>query len=79
MSEELAYDLFSRGMLGVLHQVLAGVTIKKPATTFLFANPDTTKGDQVRGIIKSGRLNLATSIEMQMTRMSRGMSLFPDI
>lgn len=79
MSEELAYDLFSRGMLAVLHQNLVGTAIKKPQTTFLFANPDTTKGDQVRGIIKTGRLNLATSIETQMTRMSRGMSLFPDL
>ncbi|MDR1025906.1 MAG: GspE family protein, partial [Lactobacillus sp.] len=40
MSEELAYDLFSRGMLGVLHQTLSGTRDKKPTTTFLFANPD---------------------------------------
>lgn len=79
MSEDLAYDLFSRGMLGVLHQNLYGVTVKKPASTFLFANPDTSKGDQVRSIIKSGKLNLATSIETQMTRLSRRMNMFPDI
>lgn len=79
MSEELAYDLFSRGMLAVLHQNLAGTTIRKPQTSYLFANPDTTKGDQVRGIIKTGRLNLGTSIETQMTRMSRGLPLFPDL
>lgn len=79
MSEDLAYDLFSRGMIGVMHQNLYGVTVKRPAATFLFANPDSTKGDQVRGIVKSGRLNLATAIETQMTRLSRGMNMFPDI
>ncbi len=79
MSEELAYDLFSRGMLGVLHQTLSGVDNKKPLVSYLFANPDTTKGDQVRGIIKTGNLNLGTSIETQMTRMRKGMSLFPDL
>ena len=79
MSEELAYDLFSRGMLGVLHQTLVGVKSKRPAVSYLFANPDTAKGDQVRGIIKTGKLNLATSIETQMTRLSRGMTIFPDL
>ncbi len=79
MSEELAYDLFSRGMLGVLHQSLHGFEHKIPAVSFLFANPVSTKGDQVRGIIKGGKLNLATSIETQMTRLSRGMNMFPDL
>ena len=78
MSEELAYDLFSRGMLGVLHQTLGGVKNKKPMVSYLFTNPDSTKGDQVRGIIKGGKLNLATSIETQMTRMKRGKNIFPD-
>ena len=78
MSEELAYDLFSRGMLGVIHQNLVGKGIKKPQVSFLFANPDTYKGDQVRGIIKTGKLNLGTSIETQMTRMAKGLSLFPE-
>ncbi len=79
MSEELAYDLFSRGMLGVLHQTLNGVNRKIPLVSYLFANPDTTKGDQVRGIIKTGKLNLATSIETQMTRLSKGKNMFPDL
>ena len=78
MSEDLAYDLFSRGMLGVIHQNLVGKGIKKPQVSFLFANPDTSKGDQVRGIIKTGKLNLGTSIESQMTRMAKGLSLFPE-
>ena len=79
MSEELAYDLFSRGMLGVLHQTLTGIEKKYPVVSYLFANPDTSKGDQVRGIIKGGKLNLGTSIETQMTRLSRGKNIFPEI
>lgn len=79
MSEELAYDLFSRGMLGVLHQTLVGVKQKRPVASFLFANPDATKGDQARGIIKTGKLNLATSIETQMTRMAHGKNIFPEL
>lgn len=79
MSESLAYDLFSRGMLGVLYQTLSGVTSKKPNVSYLFANPNNNKGDQVRGIIKTGKLSLATAIETQMTRLSRGMNIFPDI
>ena len=77
MSEDLAYDLFSRGMLGVLHQNLMGRGVKKPDVTYLFANPNTTQGDQVRGIIKTGNLNLSTAIETQMTRLSKGINLFP--
>ena len=77
MSEHLAYDLFSRGVLAVLHQQLIGVGgTKKPIVSHIFANPDTTRGDQVRGIIKTGKLNLATAIETQMTRLSKGMNLF---
>ena len=79
MSEDLAYDLFSRGMLGVLHQTLIGVTAKRPSINYLFAKPDTPNCDQLRGIIKTGNLNLGTSIETQMTRMRKGMSLFPDL
>lgn len=77
MSEDLAYDLFSRGMLGVLHQNLIGRGIKKPDISYLFANPNNSQGDQVRGIIKTGNLNLNTAIETQMTRLSKGINLFP--
>lgn len=64
-------------MLGVLHQTLNGVERKIPLVSYLFANPDSTKGDQVRGIIKTGKLNLATSIETQMTRMRSGQEHLP--
>ena len=76
MSEELAFDLLSRGVLSVIHQTLVGTGRKRPVVQYLFANPNTTIGDQTRNIIKTGKLNLATTIEMQMTRMMQGRPLF---
>ncbi|MBP5352733.1 MAG: Flp pilus assembly complex ATPase component TadA [Alphaproteobacteria bacterium] len=76
MSEELAFDLLSRGILAVIHQTLIGTGQKRPVVQYLFANPNTTQGDQTRNIIKSGKINLATTIEMQMTRMAQGRPLF---
>jgi len=76
MSEELAFDLLSRGILGVIHQTLIGSGRKRPVVQYLFANPITTQGDQTRNIIKTGKLNLATTIEMQMTRIAQGRPLF---
>lgn len=76
MSEDLAYDLLSRGLLAVVHQTLKGVGQKMPSIRYVFANPDTTRGCQVRSIIKSGKINLATAIETQMTRMMQGRPLF---
>jgi hypothetical protein len=76
MSEELAFDLLSRGILGVIHQNLVGSGRKRPVVQYLFANPITTQGDQTRSIIKTGKLNLATTIEMQMTRIAQGRPLF---
>ena len=79
MSEELAFDLLSRGILGVIHQQLIGTAQKRPVVQFLFANPNTTLGDQARNIIKTGKINLSTTIEMQMTRMAQGRPLFDNI
>ena len=76
MSEELAVDLLSRGVLGVIHQQLVGTGQKRPVVQYVFANPNTTMGDQTRNIIKTGKINLATTIEMQMTRMVQGKPLF---
>lgn len=77
MSEDLAFDLLSRGLLGVVHQNLIGINrSRRPVVQYLFANPDTTKGDQTRSIIKSGKINLATTIEMQMLRLAQGRPLF---
>lgn len=76
MSEELAFDLLSRGVLGIIHQNLVGTGQKRPVVQYLFANPDTRKGDQTRNIIKTGKINVATTIEMQMTRITQGRPLF---
>lgn len=77
MSEGSAYDILSRGLLGIIKQDLVGTAQNcKPHIETLFANPDLNKGCQVRSIIKSGKLNLATSIEMQAIRMSQGQDLF---
>ena len=77
MSEELAFDLLSRGILGIIHQTLVGTGNKHPVVQYLFANPDSTKGDQTRNIIKTGNINVATTVEIQMTRISQGIPLFP--
>ena len=50
-----------------------------PQLSYLFANPDTTQGDQVRAIVKTGKLNLATSIDTQRSRLSLGKELFPKL
>lgn len=79
MSEELAFDLLSRGLLGIVHQSLVGIGHKRPVLQYLFANPNTTQGDQTRNIIKTGKINLATTIEMQMTRLAQGRPLFETV
>lgn len=76
ISEKLAFDLLSRGILAVIHQSLVGTGKKKPEIEFLFANPNTLLGDQTRNIIKTGKINLSTTIEMQTTRMAQGLPLF---
>ena len=76
MSEDLAFDLLSRGILGIIHQTLIGTGNKRPVVQYLFANPNTTKGDQTRNIIKTGKINVSTTIEMQMTRIAQGRPLF---
>ncbi len=77
MSEASAYDVLSRGLLAVVKQDLIKTKGSiKPYIETLFANPDLNKGCQVRSIIRSGKLNLGTSIEMQAVRMAQGTSLF---
>lgn len=75
ISEDMSFDLVGNGILAVLHQKLVGVP-KRPILEAVFANPDASKGDQVRGIIKSGKLNLSTTIEQQRIRLARGIPLF---
>ncbi|MEE6207785.1 MAG: ATPase, T2SS/T4P/T4SS family [Alphaproteobacteria bacterium] len=75
ISEEMSYDLVGNGILAVLHQTLVGVP-KRAKIEYVFANPDPTKGDQVRGIVKSGKMNLSTTIESQRIRLQKGISLW---
>ena len=76
LSEELAFELISRGLLGVVHQTLVGTEKKFPQVSYIFANPDTTQGDQVRSIIRSGKVNLATPIEQQRVKIMQRKPLF---
>ena len=77
MSESSAYDILSRGILAITKQDLVGTeSHRKPKIETLFANPDLNKGCSVRSIIRSGKLNLATSIEMQAARMSQSLPIF---
>lgn len=77
MSESAAYDILSRGILSVVKQDLIGTeNRRRPHIETLFANPDLNKGCQVRSIIRSGKLNLGTAIEMQAARTSQGLPIF---
>lgn len=77
MSESSAYDILSRGLLCAIKQDLIGTKLeRRPYLETLFANPNINKGCQVRAIIRSGKLNLGTSIEMQTVRMAQGQPLF---
>lgn len=77
MSESAAFDILSRGILCVVKQELTGLgEHRHPAIETLFANPDLNTGCTVRSIIRSGKLNLATSIETQKIRMEKGIPLF---
>ncbi|MBO5038795.1 MAG: Flp pilus assembly complex ATPase component TadA [Alphaproteobacteria bacterium] len=77
MSEASAYDILSRGILGIVKQDLVGIAPNRhPALETLFANPDPNKGCQVRSIIRSTKLNLGTAIESQAIKLAQGISLF---
>lgn len=77
MSEVAAYDILSRGLLSVVNQDLEWMGSKRtPQIETLFANPDARQACQVRSIIRSGNLNLATSIEAQAIKMQQGKKIF---
>lgn len=78
ISEEMAYDLVANGFLACIHQILEGVP-KRAKQTYLFANPNTQKSCQVRGILRSGKLNLGTVLEQQKIKLQRGLPLFSDM
>lgn len=75
ISEEMAFELVANGFLGCLHQVLEGAP-KRARVTYLFANPNVDEACQVRGMIRSGKLNLATLLEQQRIKIEKKMPLF---
>lgn len=78
ISEAMAYELVAGGLLGVVHQILSGAP-KKAHVTTIFANPDTSSGCQVRGMIRNGKLNLSTLIEQQKILLRDRKPLFRNI
>ena len=76
MNEGLAADLLARGILGVIHQKLTGTVKLLPTLHYCFANPDPMEADQMRMIIRDGKINLSTLIEAQMAKMIQGKPLF---
>lgn len=75
ISEEMAYELIANGFLACIHQTLKG-SPRRLYTESVFANPKLTMGCPVRGMIRSGKLNLNTLIEQQESRMKLGQNLF---
>ena len=79
MNEGLAADLLARGILGVIHQKLTGTNKLTPTLRYCFANPDPMEADQMRMVIRDGKINLSTLIEAQMAKMIQGKPLFVKI
>ncbi len=75
ISEEMAYELVANGFLGCIHQILTGAP-KRAVLSYLFANPDTTSGCPVRGMLRSGKLNMATLIEQQRVQLEKNLPIF---
>lgn len=76
MTEELASDLLARGILAVIHQYLTGTTKLTPQTHYCFANPDPLAADQMRMIVREGKINLGTLMEAQQVKLMTGKNLF---
>lgn len=79
LTESLASDLLSRGILAVVHQKLEGSETLHPVLTCAFANPRLTGGDQMRSLIRNNTINLQTLIEAQTSRLMQGRPLFNDV
>ena len=75
ISEEMAYELVANGFLGCIHQILTGAP-KRAVLTYLFANPDVNAGCQVRGMLRSGKLNMATLIDQQRVKLEKNLPIF---
>ncbi len=78
ISEEMAYELVANGFLGCIHQVLTGAP-KRAILTYLFANPDINAGCPVRGMFRSGKLNVSTLMDQQKVKLERNLPIFSRI
>ncbi len=79
LSDGLAADLLSRGILGVVAQTLEGEVSFKPKIDFCFANPDNTLPDQLRILIRDMQLHLGTLMESQLAKLSQGRPIFREM
>ena len=70
-----AHELMANGLLACIHQNLIG-SPRRLQLEALFANPDINAGCQVRAMLRTGKLNLATIMEAQKTKLERGLPLF---
>ncbi len=75
ISEEMAFELVANGFLGCIHQILVGAP-KRAILTYLFANPDVNAGCPVRGMLRSGKLNVSTLMEQQRVKLDRNLPIF---
>lgn len=75
ITEEMSYELIANGFLGCVYQQLEGSPRRLTVET-VFANPNLNNGCQVRGMIRTGKLNLNTIIEQQRSKMKLGHPLF---
>ena len=77
---EAAHEWIGIGMtvLVIVHQILTGAP-KRAQVTTIFANPDVNAACQVRGMIRSGKLNMATLMEQQRILLQNNKPLFSQI
>lgn len=79
LQEALAADLLGRGILGCVHQKLEGTKVLRPELRCAFANPNPTVADQMRMIIRDGKINLGTLMEAQMTKLYQNKPIFKEL
>ncbi len=78
INDNLAADLLSRGILGVIQQKLEGETSLSPDVSFCFANPNPSTPDQMRIHVRDMQLHLGTLMEAQLAKLMQGRPLFRD-
>ncbi len=79
MTDSLAADLLSRGILGVINQKLEGEAQLHPSIKYCFANPDSSIPDQMRVFIRDMQIHLGTLMESQEVRLKQGRPIFREM